>query len=78
MLCGNTGFFRARRGTARNVAVHGLGSTAYAATTDFDAAGSASTVSNNLIGTNGDAASANTIYGAKAYADSILSWTTLS
>ena len=54
------------------VAVYGLGSAAYADTTDFDAAGAASTVQSTVIGTSNDAASANTIYGAKAYAASIL------
>jgi len=52
-----------------DVAVHGLGTAAYAATTDFDAAGSASAV----VGTSGDASTANTVYGAKAYADSLAS-----
>ena len=47
-----------------DVAVHGLGSAAYAATTAFDAAGAADAV----LGTNADTASANTVYGAKAYA----------
>lgn len=61
-----------------DVAVHGLGSAAYAKTTDFDASGSASAVQTNLIGTSSDAASANTIYGAKAYADSLLTWETIS
>ena len=51
-----------------NVAVHGLGSAAYAATTDFDAAGAAAAV----LGTAQDGASANTVYGAKAYADSLV------
>ena len=60
------------------VAVYGLGSAAYAATTDFDAAGSASAVQTALIGSSTDAASANTIYGAKAYADSVLEWQILS
>lgn len=50
------------------VSVKGLGSAAYADTTDFDAAGSAATV----LGTSLDPASANTVYGAKAYADSLL------
>ena len=63
-------------GTA--VSVYGLGSAAYADTTDFDAAGSASTVQSTLIGNVGDAGSANTIYGAKAYADSLLEWQTIN
>ena len=53
-----------------DVAVHGLGTAAYAATTDFDAAGSAAAV----LGTSSDTATANTVYGAKAYAASLLEW----
>jgi hypothetical protein len=49
------------------VSVHGLGSAAYVATTAFDAAGSAVAVQ----GTSGDASTAATVYGAKAYADEI-------
>ena len=59
------------------VSVYGLDSAAYAATTDFDAAGSANAVQSAVIGSSGDAASANTIYGAKAYADSVLEWQTI-
>ena len=47
-----------------NVAVHGLGTAAYAATADFDAAGAADAV----LGSNADDATANTVYGAKAAA----------
>lgn len=50
--------------TFTDVAVHGLGSAAYANTTAFDAAGEAAAV----LGTNADAATANTVYGAKAAA----------
>lgn len=35
----------------------------------YDSYGAASTVQSTVIGTSGDAASANTVYGAKAYAD---------
>ena len=48
-----------------DVAVHGLGSAAYEASSAFDAAGAAAAV----LGTDQDAATANTVYGAKAYAD---------
>lgn len=47
-----------------NVAVKGLDSAAYAKTTDFDAAGSASAV----LGTSDDTADKATVYGAKAQA----------
>ena len=48
---------------------------AYAAglASNYDASGAASTAKSEVIGTSGDAASANTIYGAKAYADSLAS-----
>ena len=49
------------------VAVKGLGTAAYTASSAYDAAGSASAVQ----GQSGDAASAATVYGAKAYADSL-------
>ena len=52
-------------GTATdNIAVKGLGSAAYKADTAFDAAGSAAAV----LGEDGDAATKNTVYGAKAAA----------
>lgn len=54
-----------------DVAVKGLGSAAYAATGDFDAAGAADTAKSEVIGASGDAKTANTIYGAKAYADDV-------
>ena len=52
-----------------DVNVHGLGSAAYQNTSAFDASGAAATAKSEVIGTSGDAASASTIYGAKAYAD---------
>lgn len=55
-----------------DVAVHGLGSAAYEDTTAFDASGAAATAKAEVIGESGDDASADTIYGAKAYADSVV------
>ena len=52
-----------------DVPVHGLGSAAYTASTAYDASGAAATAKSEVIGTSGDAASADTINGAKAYAD---------
>jgi hypothetical protein len=49
-----------------DVAVHGLGSAAYTASTAYDAAGAAAAVQGN----SGDASTAATVYGAKAYAKS--------
>ena len=48
-----------------DVAVHGLGSAAYTASTAYDASGAAAAV----LGASGDASTAATVYGAKAYAD---------
>lgn len=48
--------------------VNGLKSAAYVETSAFDAAGAANSVKNTVIGTNSDADTANTIYGAKAHA----------
>ena len=45
-----------------DISVHGLGSAAYAAATDFDASGAAAAV----LGTALDQSSANTVYGVKA------------
>lgn len=56
-------------GTATDVAVHGLGSAAYTASTAYDAAGAAANVQTTLIGASTDPASADSINGAKAYAD---------
>ena len=52
-----------------DVPVHGLGSAAYTKSSAYDAAGAASGVQTTLTGTASDASSANTIYGAKKYAD---------
>lgn len=52
-----------------DVKVHGLGSAAYTDSTAYDASGAADAVKTAVIGTTGDASSANTIYGAKKYAD---------
>jgi len=49
------------------IAVKGLGTAAYTASTAYDAAGAAAAVK----GASGDAATAETVYGAKAYADSL-------
>lgn len=63
-------------GTTKNIAAAtmktslGLKSAAYAETSAFDAAGSAAAV----LGTNKDEKTANTVYGAKAYADSLFTW----
>lgn len=54
-------------GTTADVAVHGLGSAAYTASTAYDAAGAAAAV----LGTSSDTASDITVYGARAYADSL-------
>lgn len=53
------------------IAVAGLGSAAYTNSTAYDAAGSAATAKSEVIGASTDAASDNTIYGAKKYADQI-------
>lgn len=52
----------------KDVAVHGLGSAAYTASSAYDAAGAASAVQTALIGTAQDASSANTINAAKKFA----------
>lgn len=53
-----------------DVDVKGLRSAAYKADTEFDAAGTAAGVKTEVVGTENDAATAISIYGAKAYADS--------
>lgn len=57
-----------------DVAVTGLKSAAYTESSAYDAAGSAETAKNAVIGASGDASDANTIYGAKAYTDEALTW----
>lgn len=52
-----------------DVDVKGLGSAAYKADIAFDAAGAAAGVKTEVVGGEADAATAPTIYGAKAYAD---------
>jgi hypothetical protein len=56
----------------------GLKSAAYAETSAFDAAGAATSAANTMASTlkgkSGDAASAETIAGAKAYADNLFTW----
>ena len=56
-----------------DVAVYGLGSAAYTASSSYDASGAAATAKSEVIGSSDDASTANTIYGAKAYADSLSS-----
>ena len=51
-----------------DVKVHGLGTAAYKAEGAFDAAGSATTAANGVLGHSTDDATANTVYGAKAAA----------
>lgn len=58
-------------GTTGDVAVNGLGSAAYEAASAFDAAGAANTAKTQVIGAATDADTANTIYGAKKYADTV-------
>lgn len=58
----------------QDVSVKGLGSAAYTEASAYDAAGSADAAKNAVIGSDADASSANTVYGAKAYTDEALTW----
>lgn len=55
-----------------DVAVHGLGTAAYAAATSFDPSGSAATALATAIGESTDVYTDNTIYGSKKYADHVV------
>lgn len=57
------------KGAESEVAVHGLKSAAYQDTSAFDTAGAAADVKTELIGTEGDLSSNDTIKGAKKYTD---------
>lgn len=56
-----------------DVSVKGLGSAAYTDSTAYDAAGSADAAKTAVIGSASDASSADTVNGAKAYADEKIS-----
>ena len=58
-------------GKELQASIVGLKSAAFTEASDYDEAGAAAAV----LGTAEDAAEANTVYGAKAYADSLLTWT---
>lgn len=58
-------------GTTADVAVHGLGTAAYAATTAFDAAGTGAAAAAAVLGTSSDTYTDHTVYGAFAYADTV-------
>ena len=55
-----------------DVAVHGLGTAAFTDSTEYDAAGAAA----DVLGTAQDTSTDMTVYGVKAYADSLLTWQT--
>ena len=57
-----------------DVAVTGLKSAAYTEASAYDASGAADAAKAAVIGTNADASTAETVYGAKAYTDEALSW----
>lgn len=61
-----------------DIAIHGLGSAAYTASTAYDTSGAATTAANNLrtelIGNSSDSSTASTFYGVRAYVDSMFSW----
>lgn len=54
-----------------NVNVHGLGTAAFTPSTDYDAAGAANAAKAEVIGESTDAKTANTINGAKAFAQDL-------
>ena len=56
-------------GSEQEVSVHGLGSAAFTESGAYDTNGAAATVKTELIGTDGDLSTANTIKGAKKYSD---------
>lgn len=57
-----------------DVAVTGLKSAAFTEASAYDASGSANDAKAAVIGTNADASTAETVYGAKAYTDEALTW----
>ena len=57
-----------------DVSVTGLKSAAYTEASAYDASGAADAAKAAVIGTNADASTAETVYGAKAYTDEALSW----
>ena len=61
-----------------DIAIHGLGSAAYTASTAYDTSGAATTAANNLrtelIGNSSDSSTASTFNGVRAYVDAMFSW----